>query len=119
MQKQVKLLGYRNDIVQLLNISDCLISVSKREGLPVNVIEAMISGIYIIGTKCRGNVDLLPDSQLIDINDVENLEKKIISLMKSKKNELRVNYNIKKYTKTEVLKEMEKIYNFFIKESEK
>lgn len=118
LQKQVKFLGYRNDIVQLLNISDCLVSTSKREGLPVNVIEAMIFGIYIIGTKCRGNTDLLPDTQLVEIDDVENLNKKIIGLMSIRKNEIKTNYEIKKYTKSQILKKMEKIYNFFIKEIE-
>lgn len=118
LQENIKLLGYRNDIVELLNISDCLVSASKREGLPVNVIEAMIAGKYIIGTNCRGNVDLLPKSQLVDIDNIETLKNKILELAKNGHAETEVNYDTKKYTKTEILKQMERIYNFYIKESQ-
>ena len=51
LEKSVFLLGYRNDVPKLLKISDVLISTSKREGLPVNILEAMFAGLPIIATN--------------------------------------------------------------------
>ena len=35
-----------------------MVSASKREGLPVNLIEAAILGLPIVATDCRGNRDV-------------------------------------------------------------
>src|SRR5690606_5470020 len=48
LNKYVKLLGYRNDIPILLRETDLLISASKREGLPLNLIEAIMSGVPVL-----------------------------------------------------------------------
>lgn len=64
LDEYIKLLGYRTDVPKLLKISDVLLSLSFREGLPVNVMEAMASGLPVIATNCRGNRDLVQD----DIN---------------------------------------------------
>ena len=71
------MLGYRNDVPKLLKISDVLISTSKREGLPVNILEAMFAGLPIIATNCRGNRDLVPDNNLVEIDNVEQLKDKM------------------------------------------
>jgi glycosyltransferase EpsD len=38
---------------------DILLHLSKREGLPVSVMECLIEGVPVICTKIRGNVDLI------------------------------------------------------------
>src|SRR5699024_4127089 len=38
---QVHFLGFRSDIDQLMPVCDIAVAASKREGLPVNVMEAM------------------------------------------------------------------------------
>ena len=58
IKEHVHFLGMRKDIVELLNISDVALSASKREGLPVNLIEAAIVGVPIVATNCRGNHDV-------------------------------------------------------------
>lgn len=68
---QVKFLGRRNDIPQLLYISDLVVSVSKREGLPVNILEAAQMKKNIIATACRGINDLTNYSN-IHISDEKN-----------------------------------------------
>lgn len=55
----VHFLGHRSDIPNLLKISDIAISSSIREGLPVNILEAMSVGLPIVATDCRGNADLV------------------------------------------------------------
>ena len=56
---RVHLLGYRNDVSELYRMADIFVHPSYREGLPVSVMEAMASGLPIIGSKIRGNVDLI------------------------------------------------------------
>lgn len=56
--ENIKFLGYRKDIPKLLKISDLAVSSSKREGLPVNLIEASICGLPLLVSDCRGNKEL-------------------------------------------------------------
>lgn len=59
LDKQILFFGYRKDVDKLLQISDVLISASQREGLPVNIIEAMASGLPVVCANTRGQRDLI------------------------------------------------------------
>lgn len=59
ISNQVRFLGYRRDIDQLLAACDCVVSSSRQEGLPINLIEAAARGKYIIATDVRGNADVV------------------------------------------------------------
>lgn len=59
IEKQVHFLGLRNDIPDLLKISNLFILASKREGLPRSVMEAMAVGLPCIVSNIRGNKDLI------------------------------------------------------------
>ncbi len=59
LQGQVHLIGYQKDIVQWYQVADVYILPSIREGLNVSLMEAMASGLPVIGSKIRGNVDLI------------------------------------------------------------
>lgn len=86
LQKNVYMLGYRQDIPKIMKISNLLLSLSYREGLPVNVIEAMASKLPVIATNCRGNRNLIIDGKngyIININDAKKLEEKIIFLQQN------------------------------------
>ena len=106
LEKNVFLLGYRKDIPKLLKISDCLISTSKREGLPLNLIEAAMSGIPIIATNCRGNREVA--NVLVDIDDVDKICEDILECMKN--NEKFIYNNIEKYSLKNIIVEMKEIY---------
>ena len=70
----VQFMGYRRDIPKLLLASDCAVSSSCREGLPMNLIEAAASGKYIIATDVRGNADVVRQygyGTLVKLNDDE------------------------------------------------
>jgi glycosyltransferase EpsD len=58
----VYFLGFREDIPDLLQISDIAVSASKREGLPVNLIEAAMLKLPIVATDCRGVRDICMES---------------------------------------------------------
>jgi glycosyltransferase EpsD len=95
----VDFLGYRNDICRLLQISDLFVSCSRREGLPVSLIEAMAVGLPIIATDIRGNRDLIKNGSngfLVSYNDPILLSEKMEKIIDSK--EIRMefaNQNIK------------------------
>lgn len=81
LQNNIKLLGYRRDIPELLKISDCLVSLSYREGLGINAIEGMIARIPVILSKNRGHNELdVNKNFMIDINDVARLKEKILEI---------------------------------------
>ena len=102
----IYILGFRKDIPQLLKISDCLISTSKREGLPVNLIEAAMRGLPIIATNCRGNRDVA--KKVVKIDDVDELCENIKICVQDRKNYI---YNdIDKYKLENVVKKMKYIY---------
>ena len=59
--RRVHFLGYRDDVPELMAISQLLLLPSTQEGLPMSVIEAMSMGVPVIGTDIRGTQDLLAD----------------------------------------------------------
>ena len=111
------LLGYRTDIVELLNTADVYAFPSFREGLSVALMEAMAAGLPCVVSKIRGNVDLIEDKKggfLINPTDVEGFEFSINELVNN--NTMRMfcsdnNKNIIKMYDTEfVMKLMRNIY---------
>lgn len=105
IDKNVKFLGYRKDIPKLMKISDLAVSTAKQEGLPVNLIEAMMCGLPIVATDCRGNRDLIED--VIPCENLQLLKEKILNQKKNKKN---TNYDKSKYVLENIEKDMSKIY---------
>lgn len=106
LQNNIHMLGYRTDIEKLLKISDCSISLSKREGLPLNLIEAMFCDLPIIATDCRGNRDIA--KKTIGIGQIDLLCQNIKECMKSKEEYICV--KVEEYKLKNVIKEVDKIY---------
>lgn len=80
LEKYIQLLGYRKDVDQLLQIVELSVSSSFQEGLPVHIMEAFLSGIPVISTKCRGATELIEDEKsgfLIDFDDVDTMVEKM------------------------------------------
>lgn len=105
LQENVHLLGYRTDIPKLMKISDVLLSLSYREGLPVNVIEGMFCGLPMILTDCRGNRELTPEC--INMHNIVELKNKILQYMHEEQKTI---YNLKKYTVRQIQRRMKEIY---------
>lgn len=66
-QKQVdssiEFLGFRTDIGELIALSDVGISVSRREGLGLNLAEIMFSGLPVVASINRGHRELVLPNQ--------------------------------------------------------
>lgn len=82
LEKQVHFLGFRGDVLELLQISDVAVSSAKQEGLPVNLIEAAMVGLPIVATDCRGNRDVCKkvDGVIIKQGDVDALLKSFFEI---------------------------------------
>lgn len=79
LEKNVKLLGYRTDVKELLKAADCFVFPSYQEGLPGALMEAMASGLPCIASNIRGNTDALQGSGfMFSPDDVDGL----VELMK-------------------------------------
>ena len=115
LENEIKILGRRTDINNILSVTDIYLASSIREGLPVNVMEAMYKGLPIIAKDNRGHRELVKDNENgFVIKDKAELYNKIKILLKD--NELKEKYKsrakekVKKYELKEVTKKMEKIY---------
>ncbi|MEG2232468.1 MAG: glycosyltransferase family 4 protein [Bacilli bacterium] len=83
LNRNVHLLGFRDDIPQLLKISNFAFSSSKREGLPLNILEAMYCQLPIIAYNCRGMQDLIIDGEngyLVPLNNNSRFNERLIDL---------------------------------------
>jgi glycosyltransferase involved in cell wall biosynthesis len=63
IEKQVRFLGYRSDIYEILKVTDIFAFPSFREGLPVALMEAMACGLPIVCSEIRGNMDLIENDK--------------------------------------------------------
>lgn len=58
---RIHFLGYRLDVPEIYRMADCFAFSSIHEGLPFALMEAMQSGLPIVASRIRGNVDLIVD----------------------------------------------------------
>jgi glycosyltransferase involved in cell wall biosynthesis len=80
------LLGWRNDIPEILNAIDVLVLTSLWEGLPRVFPQAMAAGVPVVATRVDGAPEAIKDGVngfLLDPGDIEGLARKTISLIQS------------------------------------
>lgn len=117
VEQQVKFLGFRKDVPDLMKVADLFAFPSFREGLSLSLMEAMAAGLPLVVTDCRGNRDLVTDNEngyVVEIDDVDKFADSVEKLYRSK--ELRQKFgeksleNIKRYNLENVLEDMADIY---------
>ncbi len=117
LQNNVRLLGHRNDIIEILKSSDIFILPSYREGLSLSLMEAMANGLPVICTDIRGNVDLIEEGKggyLVQPDDVDGFAQAIKKLCESSSiKEFFSEFNLKKiqhFSIEKVLTKLKYIY---------
>ena len=103
LEENVKLLGYRSDIVKILSITDIYLASSLREGLPVNVMEAMYMGLPIIAVDNRGHRELVQHNEngfIVEQNSA--MENNMSSYLKLLVNDKNLRYQFGKDSKEKV-----------------
>jgi glycosyltransferase involved in cell wall biosynthesis len=61
LENTAKLLGYRTDLQDIVPAVDLVVSCSRREGLGLNLIEAMLCRRPIVAAENRGHRELVAD----------------------------------------------------------
>lgn len=117
----VDFVGFRTDIAEFILMADVGVSVSKQEGLPMNVAEEMFTNKPVIATKIRGHVDLIDhgiNGFLFERGDNLKFVNYIKQLYSDR--ELRQSMGEKAKAKVEpyllssCLEEMSSIYNMYV-----
>jgi len=124
IDENVRLLGYRKDMETLLLTADAAVSSSKREGLPINIVEAMAVSLPVVATAVRGHIDLVKDADsgfLVPVNDAEAMAGKLTFLYENpdKAHDMRQHAleAVKPYLLNHVILEMETVYDQIIHDS--
>lgn len=113
---QVRFPGYQEDTPCIYRNADIFVFPSKREGMPVALMEAMAAGLPCIVSDIRGNRELIPFVK-IDPKQPRQLTGMLSLLLKDQ--QLRIKYgryNQKKicgYSQKEVERRMRRIYALF------
>lgn len=118
ISNQVHFLGYRTDIISVLQCADAFAIMSLREGLPKSLMEAMVVGKPIIATRIRGNVDLIDNEKngiLVESGNINETRNAIARLINDKKIQDEFSKNAKEKIKLFELKRVQEIMkNIFI-----
>ena len=80
---QVKFLGYRDDVNQILPICDIFVLPTLHENLSCALLEASENGLPIIATNVGGNKDVVSNGingLLVPVSNPEAIKEAIISL---------------------------------------
>lgn len=115
MEERVKLLGFRTDIFELCEAADIFVFPSFQEGLPVALMEAMASGLPVVCSRIRGNIDLIDEGkggELFDPSSCATLQQAINRILSKNLRDIGV-YNKKKIRQFDmqiVMKKMETVY---------
>jgi glycosyltransferase involved in cell wall biosynthesis len=76
LKQNVRFLGMRSDVPELLKLMDIFVLSSIFEGVSNTILEAMATGLPVIATNVGGNPDLIEDSEtgiLVPKEDVSTL----------------------------------------------
>ena len=114
LEKNVEFLGYTLDLDKYFNVSECLVACSIREGLGLNVIEAMMCGNPIVASINRGHNELVNDGEngyLVEATNSKMFAKKIIKVLDEPKCYKYNSLNkAREYADKNVYEELKKIY---------
>lgn len=118
LQQHVVFAGFTWSIGDYMMLADVAVSASRREGLPLSIIEAMSSRLPVVATRIRGIEDLIENNVnglLYTLDDKEQFCKHIISLYKNpqKRQSLsqRAAEGIERYSAKEIVPQMIGIYH--------
>lgn len=86
LNRNVDFLGYRTDLENYVNVCDIVISASFREGLPLNIMEAMLCEKPVIVSINRGHKELVANGKsgyLLEPNNIQGFTNCILDLIEN------------------------------------
>ena len=114
LSERVRFLGYTTQLQKYLQVCDLEVACSYREGLPLNVIEAMLCGKPVVASNNRGHRELVHDGQngyLVDADDAEGFADRICRTIQNAAFPARqIHDGILPYCEDAVRLELEQVY---------
>jgi len=86
LEDRVRFLGFVDNAAEFLAGVDIFLSSSISEGLPLSAIQAMVSGLPVVATRCGGYERLITDREngwLVDVNNPGAIADALESLAKA------------------------------------
>ncbi|MCW8195759.1 glycosyltransferase family 4 protein [Proteobacteria bacterium 005FR1] len=86
LDDRVRFMGHSGNIPDVLKSLDCFVMPSLREGFPMALMEAMVSGLPIITSRVGGMWELIPDQSfgiLVDPRSVDSIANAMKAVLQS------------------------------------
>ena len=119
LEESIQFLGYRTDLEKITPIVDLVVSCSYREGLPLNILEAMLCKKPVVASNNRGHRELVKNGcngYIVEVDTVNDYADRIQKIYYNSDMAERMGeygWSIAQaYTADSVKKELEKIYQF-------
>ena len=83
LEDTVIMIGYRSDLYRITPAVDLVVSCSYREGMPLNILEAMLCRKAVVASVNRGHKELVTDGKtgfLINPGDADAMADKILTI---------------------------------------
>ena len=116
----VDFLGQRADVDRLIPMCDIAVASSLREGLGINILEAMACGLPVVATRNNGHRELITDGLdgfLVFPGDTETFAERVKSLLADEETRrLIIGRGLKRakaYGREEAVAKVEEIYQSF------
>lgn len=108
LSEKIIFTGWRNDIGELLNMSDIYVASSVREGFGINLIEAMFLGLPVVAVNNRGHKTIIKDGEngfLVNLNDIDTMAARILEIIENPSiKEQFSQFNVDKYDAKRIAK---------------
>jgi glycosyltransferase involved in cell wall biosynthesis len=82
---QVRFLGVRSDVERVLWAADVFVLSSRSEGMPLVLLEAMSTGLPVVGTRAGGIPDVVAEGTngfLADVEDADTLARHVVRVLR-------------------------------------
>ncbi len=114
LQDNVRFLGYTTQLHRYLKAADVEIACSYREGLPMNILEAMLCGKPVVASRNRGHRELIRDDvngYLVEADDIDAYARSICKVLSGEKEYAEQTIrSAQMYSDVQVMKELAAIY---------
>jgi N-acetyl-alpha-D-glucosaminyl L-malate synthase BshA len=122
LRKNVMMMGYRNDVPDLLRCADMLVLCSETESAPLTILEAMSTGLPVIATNVGGIPEIVRNGEngyLVPIKHPEDLAARILDTAFDREKSLAMGEKarmtvLSEYSADRVVKEYIKVYEKII-----
>ena len=84
VEENVKMLGYCTCLEKYQRIADLSVSCSRREGLPLNIVEAMLTENPVVASFNRGHCELIEDGKsgyIVPFDDASAMYKSALDIL--------------------------------------